>query len=640
MSLFRQLWLSIITLTVFVFLGSFLVSVLSARNYLEEQLLIKNGDNAAALALSLSQLPEKDPVTVALMVSAQFDTGHYQEIRLVDPSKQVIAEQRDATPVSGAPDWFVKLLPIRVQPGIAQVQDGWKQFATVSVLSHSQFAYRELWQGAWRMVVWFLLAAVLAGIIGTWLLRFITRPLNQVVDQANALTERRFTTVAEPNAAELKSVVRAMNSMVARIKQMFAEETARLAELRARLNRDAVTQLHNREYFMGRLREALESDDSAPDGTLLILRLKNLGEISGRLGHQGTDRLLCDIAGQLKKRCDGHDKWLPARLNGPDFAILAQNQSDPAALAAQLAEAMAGLQEGSYPEIGELFSIGALRYQRGDQIGAQLAGVDQLLAQAELKGANLWQASEDETLVGAALPAEAWRDLISRALSENRIKLINFPVLEAHGASALHHEGVVRLQTETDGPWRPAGDFMHFAVRLNLTTSLDLGVVRLALDELRQRAGNFAVNLSAETVADWSFHGRLASLLKGQGDLCHRLWVEVPVYGAVNHAEAFRDLCRTLKQLGCKVGLEQFGRKLSEIDKFADLGIDYVKVDPSFVRGIENNPGNRELLQGVCKMVHSIGIMTIAVGVQTQAELDAIVALGFDGITGPAVKLT
>lgn len=70
MSLFRQLWLSIITLTVFVFLGSFLVSVLSARNYLEEQLLIKNGDNAAALALSLSQLPEKDPVTVALMVSA------------------------------------------------------------------------------------------------------------------------------------------------------------------------------------------------------------------------------------------------------------------------------------------------------------------------------------------------------------------------------------------------------------------------------------------------------------------------------------------------------------------------------------------------------------------------------------------
>lgn len=638
MSLFRQLWLSIIALTVFVFLGSFMVSVLSARNYLEEQLLIKNGDNAAALALSLSQLPEKDPVSVELMVAAQFDTGHYQQIRLIDPNKQLIVERRDDAPISGAPGWFVKLLPIRIQPGIAQVQDGWRQFGTVSVLSHSQFAYRELWRGAWGMVIWFLVAAVIAGGIGTWLLRFITRPLNQVVDQANALTERRFTIVPEPKPSELKSVVRAMNSMVERIKQMFAEETARLAEMRARLNRDAVTQLHNREYFMGRLREALESDDSAPVGTLLMLRLKNLGEISSRLGRQGTDKLLCDIAAELRTLCAGQEKWLPARLNGPDFAILAQNQSDPSALARQLAEDVTQLQEAGYPQVSELFSIGALRYQRGDAIGAQLAGVDQLLAQAELKGANVWQASEDETLVGAALPAEAWRDLISRALSDNRIKLINFPVVDALGTSALHHEGVVRLQTETDGPWRPAGDFMHFAVRLNLTTTLDLGVVRLALDELRQRPGNFAVNLSAETVADWAFHSQLVALLKGQGDLCQRLWVEVPVYGAVNHAEAFRDLCRTLKQLGCKVGLEQFGRKLSEIDKFADLGIDYVKVDPSFVRGIDSHPGNRELLQGVCKMVHGIGIMTIAVGVQTREELDTIVALGFDGATGPAIK--
>ena len=86
------------------------------------------------------------------------------------------------------------------------------------------------------------------------------------------------------------------------------------------------------------------------------------------------------------------------------------------------------------------------------------------------------------------------------------------------------------------------------------------------------------------------------------------------------------------------MGLEQFGRKLPEMDKFADLGLDYVKVDPSVVRGIDNNPGNQELLKGVCKMVHGIGIMTIAVGVQTQAELDAIVSLGFDGVTGPAIK--
>lgn len=638
MSLFRQLWLSILALTVVVFVGSFLVSVYSARNYLEEQLLIKNGDNAAALALSLTQLPEKDPVTVDLMVAAQFDTGHYQEIRLTDPHKKVIAERRDDTPIIGAPAWFVNLVPIRTQPGIAQVQDGWKQYATVSVTSHSQFAYHELWQGTLRMLAWFSLAAIVAGFIGTWLLRFVTRPLNQVVDQAQALTERRFTTVAEPRPIELKSVVRAMNSMVERLKQMFAEEAARLDDLRRKLNHDPITGLANREHFVARLREALESEEAVPQGSLLLLRLKNLSEINSRLGHHNTDALLRQVGERVKALSEGQADWLPARLNGPDFALLAPDHPGAADLARRLAEDLAKLKTASYPQLSELFSIGATRYARGDALAGLLAAVDQLLAKAELHGADQWQAHEGDTGALAALPAEAWRDMISRALSDNRIKLINFPVLDAQGTRALHHEGVVRLQTEVDGPWRPAGDFMHFAARLNLTASLDLGVIRLALDELRQRPGNFAVNLSAETIADWSFHAKLSGLLKGQDDLAQRLWVEVPEYGVANNFDAFRDLCTTLKALGCKVGIEQFGRRLGETERLADLGIDYVKVDPSLVRGIDQNPGNQELLKGVCRMLRGIGTLAIAVGVQTDAELDSLAALGLDGVTGPAIK--
>lgn len=638
MSLFRQLWLSIVGLTVFVFLGSFLMSVYSARSYLEEQLLIKNGDNAAALALSLSQLADKDPVTVELMVAAQFDTGHYQEIVLTDPRKQIIVERRDAAPVRGAPGWFVKLVPIRTKPGIAQVQDGWKQFATVSVLSHSQFAYRELWRGTLGMVAWFVLAAVVAGLIGTWLLRFITRPLNQVVQQANALTERRFTTVEEPRAFELKSVVRAMNSMVERIRQLFAEEAARLAELRTRLSRDEVSGLHNREYFIARLREALESDESPPGGVLLLLRLRNLTEINARLGRHDTDRLLHEVGGLLRGLCEGHAKWLPSRMNGPDFAILAQNQDSAAALAEQTAMTLENLRATRFPDIEEMFSVGALRYRRGHALSTLLAGADQLLARAELQEANTWRADEAETPVEQAIPAETWRDLIVRALEERRIKLINFPVVRAGDYSPLHHEGVVRLQTEVGGPWRPAGDFMHFAVRLNLTPSLDLGVVRLALDELRRHSGQYAINLSAETVADWTFHRSLLELLRGRSEIRGRLWVEVPIYGAVNHVDAFRALCAELKQLGCKVGLEQFGRKLGEIDKFADLGIDYVKIDPSFVSGIEHNPGHQELLRGLCRIVRGIGILTIAVGVRSQEEWDALRELGVDAVTGPLVR--
>ena len=117
MSLFRQLWLAVISLTLVIFIGSFLVSVLTARAYLEQQLSIKNLDNAGALALSLSQLPEKDPVAIELLVSAQFDSGHYQEIRLTDPAHHIIVERQYAGDTLGAPAWFTRIFPLRAAPG-------------------------------------------------------------------------------------------------------------------------------------------------------------------------------------------------------------------------------------------------------------------------------------------------------------------------------------------------------------------------------------------------------------------------------------------------------------------------------------------------------------------------------------------
>jgi EAL domain-containing protein (putative c-di-GMP-specific phosphodiesterase class I) len=369
----------------------------------------------------------------------------------------------------------------------------------------------------------------------------------------------------------------------------------------------------------------------------MMLRMKDLIEINRHLGRVETDKLLRGIGNILKDICGSHDKWLPARLNGPDLAILAQNQHEAGDLAKQLAAAMLKLRDEQFAQLDELFYIGAIRYKRGEGMGKVLAGCDQLLAKAEGQGPNTFAVHEGEASDIVAIPAESWRELISEALKEDRIKLVNYPVVSAKGANLMHREGVIRLQTEADGPWRPAGDFMPFAVRLNLTPSLDLGVIKLAFEALRKEAGNLAVNLTADTFADLNFRKQFIDQIRGQADLAKRLWVEVPEFATVSHFDAFRELCHNLKGLSCKVGIENFGRKLAEVDKLADLGVDYVKVDTSFVRGIDQNEGNREFLKGLCKMVHSIGIMVIAVGVQNQQELDILVAIGLDGVTGPAV---
>src|SRR5512139_221238 len=144
MSLVKQLWLAIALVMLIAFGGSFLVSSISARAYLEEQLLLKNLDNATSLASTLSQMP-KDEVTIELLIASQFDTGHYESIRLVDPAGRVIVERISDAPRNGAPAWFARLLRIDAKPGVAQVQDGWRQYGTLTLHSHARFAYRELW---------------------------------------------------------------------------------------------------------------------------------------------------------------------------------------------------------------------------------------------------------------------------------------------------------------------------------------------------------------------------------------------------------------------------------------------------------------------------------------------------------------
>ena len=234
MSLIKQLWIAIALVMTLAFGGSMVVSVLSARHYLEQQLQVKNIDNATALALSLSQL-SKDPVLVELQVAAQFDAGHYRFIRITSPGGKVLVERVFADQPRGVPQWFVALAALHSVPGQALVQDGWSQYGTLTLASQEQYAYQSLWDGTLALLAWFVLGALATGAVGTVLLRIITRPLGVVVDQAEAIAQRRFVAIPEPRTPEFRTLARAMNDMVGRLKTMFNEEAARLEALRVSL---------------------------------------------------------------------------------------------------------------------------------------------------------------------------------------------------------------------------------------------------------------------------------------------------------------------------------------------------------------------------------------------------------------------
>jgi hypothetical protein len=180
---YRRLWLAAVVTTLLALHGSMLVLATTARSYLTEQLAMKNADNAAALAISLSQ-QKPDPVTVELAVAALFDSGHYELIRVTDPRGRTIVERCSRTVETGAPQWFVDMLRIDSAPGVASISSGWKQFGTVTLVSHSRFAYRAIWQGMIELV----LVITLAGLVGVYLFTRLLRRMRRPIGDARGNT--------------------------------------------------------------------------------------------------------------------------------------------------------------------------------------------------------------------------------------------------------------------------------------------------------------------------------------------------------------------------------------------------------------------------------------------------------------------
>jgi len=211
MSLYRQLWLSILLSMLLALAASLFATLYNGRAYLEAQLTIKNRDNAAALALALGhEGVTQDDLVVA--ITAQFNSGQYEYILITNPQGHSMVERIAPTAEPEVPRWFKRLLPIRPAPGVAQINSGWQQVGTLALMSHTHFAYRDLWSGATALCGVMLVAGLLGGALGSLVLRRLRKPMRAVIEQAHAIRERRFSTIPEPDVPELSELAAAMRS--------------------------------------------------------------------------------------------------------------------------------------------------------------------------------------------------------------------------------------------------------------------------------------------------------------------------------------------------------------------------------------------------------------------------------------------
>ena len=647
MSLIKQLWIGILSLLLLALGGNFVISTITAKTYLQEQLRLKNIDNANSLALSISQMPDKDPVTLELLITAQFDSGHYEYIIFQDSNKQAIVARHyentgvlannDSAKASNSPrvpDWFARQVDFDVAPGIAQIQDGWQQAGTLVVKSHSGYALEALWKNTRDLLEWFLFATLLSGLIGSLILKYISRPLDVVVSQAEAIGERRFITSEEPKTREFQRLVRAMNRLSTSVKHMLEKEARQLELLRRESQMDSLSGIANRTHFLHLFDAQLTQEEAQGQGVIAIARVMELQHLNNQLGHHQVDQLLCAIASVFSDLTQRYPASYAGRLNGSDFCLLIPTDTPIDIVSADISQQL-NFQLIATGHAQIALPMALCNFKHGDGRADLLHRLDGALAQAELKGNRAVVIRDEGQADSQSKNLSQWREAIDNALLAQEIALVKFPVRNAQG-ELVHDETAVRLQL--DNAQKPAGYFIPWAVRLGIMSNIDLAVLRMALTQLANMAQPMAINVSAAALCSASFREQALELIAAHPGRTSQLWLEFPETCVVRHAEELRIFTTQLRQLGCSVGLEHVGLEFTQFDKLQEMGLAFLKIDSAIIRDIDTQPNNQTFVQSLCTLGHSIGLLMIAEGVQTTTERDMLFTLGMDGVTGPHIQ--
>ena len=215
---------------------------------------------------------------------------------------------------------------------------------------------------------------------------------------------------------------------------------------------------------------------------------------------------------------------------------------------------------------------------------------------------------------------------------------MRYPVVDRQ-LKLLHHECPMRLQLEADGPFETAAMWLPMALRTGLISQIDEAAVSLALAQIAQDQQPRGVNIAPNSLLDSGFVPRLRALLAAKPEAARLLWLEVAEAAAVERFELVRELCKQLRPLGARVGLEHAGDRLTRIESLFEAGLDYVKLDASVVQGVANDAARAAFVSGTVNMLHGLGLQVYGEGVNEPADILALRQCGIDGVTGPAVRV-
>jgi diguanylate cyclase (GGDEF)-like protein len=390
---------------------------------------------------------------------------------------------------------------------------------------------------------------------------------------------------------------------------------------------DALTNLPNRTLFREQLEKALRLVRRSDQLAVLCLDLDHFKDINDSLGHPVGDALLKEVARRLGECVTEHDTV--ARLGGDEFAIVQFcSDCEPSAVA-MLASHVVERVSAPYEIAGHQLVIGV-------SIGISLApedgkNPDELLKKADLA---LYRAKEDgrgtyrffETGMDARAQARRILELDLRAaLKRREFEVYYQPIRDVAKDVVVAFEALVRWNHSLRGMISPV-NFIPLAEETGLIVPLGDWVLRQACMDAAGWSQEVcvAVNLSPVQFKNPNLVSAVKEALRASGLPAHRLELEITESVLLQNSEATLAVLHELRGFGVRISLDDFGTGYSSLSYLRSFPFDKIKIDRSFVNELATRDDSMAIVRAVTGLGKSLGIVTTAEGVETDAQFELL----------------
>ena len=421
----------------------------------------------------------------------------------------------------------------------------------------------------------------------------------------------------------------------------IAEKDRAQRKLAYQASHDALTSLFNRVEFEARLRQIMsDRRGRRQPHAVCCMDLDQFKLVNDTCGHGAGDELLRRLSGILATHIRNGDTL--ARLGGDEFGILMHNAGLNEAM--QLIERLRDmienftfLWERRQFKVTASFGV-AIITEDYDSVTDVLRDADTACFLAKDRGRNCVHVHvQEDATVSERRRQMAWINRIDAAMGDGRLLLARQPIMHSTGQGVPHWEILLRLRDE-DGDIITPGFFLPAAERFGMMPRLDRVVVERVTDYISadpQGEDCYAINLSGASLGD----ERLLAFVHERVQQCsnpRRLCFEITETSAISNLAQVSEIIAELRKLGCRFALDDFGTGMASFDYLRSLPVDFLKIDGSFIKDIDQNPISLAMVRAVNDIAHLMGMQTVAEFVESHEIANVLRALGIDYLQGYA----